>query len=250
MAFYVPPTCTTVLFDIDDTLMDHRSAAQRAAIAWLRQYPDYAGCSDQELIDVWMEQERRHYQRFERGEISHTEQRCERMRALLPDGPDLSPEELLAHFADFFDRYVSNWSPLPGAVEVVHRLEASGLRVGYLTNGSLSQQLDKVETLGLGRHRPLFAVSHLVAGKPDRRAFEAACAGMGTDATEVLMVGDNPVSDYEAALAAGLAAVLAGSAHHSSFTEGSPPAEALAKAQQRGHFVHNLAELQPRSSVS
>lgn len=244
MVWCVPPQCSVVLFDIDDTLMDHRGAAQRAATWWLRRYPSYRDHTDQDLIGLWMEQEHRHYKRFECGEISHNEQRCERMRALVPGGQDLPETELLGHFATFFDQYVNNWSPLPGAVEAIQWLETAGLRVGYLTNGALGQQLNKVQALGLGRRRPLFAVSHLAAGKPDRRAFEAACAGMGARPGEVLMVGDNPLSDYEAAQAAGLHAVVVHHEHHTTFADGSAPDVALQSARRHGHYLADLTQLQ------
>lgn len=232
-----------VLFDIDDTLLDHERAARVAAAEWLRRDNAHRGRSDDDLFDVWMAGERRHYRRFERGEISHTDQRCERVREYLPHLADASQSDLLAEFEVFLQIYAQHWHPLPGAVEAVHRMEAAGLRVGYLSNAELTQQQHKLETLGLGSRRPLFTASHLIAGKPDRRAFAAACAGFGVDLGEVLMVGDNPTSDYAGALAAGLDAVLVatGSRHEAGLS--GEEAAAVRHAREHGRYVTSLDEL-------
>ena len=44
----------------------------------------------------------------------------------------------------------------------------------------------------------------LSAPKPPPLAFAAACAALGLPADQVLMVGDNPKTDIDGALAAGL----------------------------------------------
>ena len=50
----------------------------------------------------------------------------------------------------------------------------------------------------------MLASSGLPAAKPDRRAFEAACAALGTAAGQTLMIGDNPTTDIAGGRAAGL----------------------------------------------
>jgi putative hydrolase of the HAD superfamily len=54
---------------------------------------------------------------------------------------------------------------------------------------------------------PLFASSELVAPKPDARAYEAACTGLGVPGDRTVMVGDDITNDVHGALLAGLSAV-------------------------------------------
>lgn len=234
MAYHVAAEIRVVLFDIDDTLLDHERAARVAAAEWLRQDTAYQGRSDDDLFAVWMAGERRHYRRFERGEISHLDQRCERVREYLPRLADASRDRLLAEFEVFLDIYAHHWWPVPGAVDAVERMEAAGRRVAFLSNAELGQQQRKLAAIGLGAGRPLFTASHLVAGKPDQRAFAATCAGLGVAACEVLMVGDSPTSDYAGARAAGLDAVLVAAAHHAEFTGQTQTSDKIDSAETTG----------------
>ena len=67
-----------VLFDLDDTLLDHRGAARDALIAWSRD-ADVEG-SDLEMEARWRMLETTYYQRFQRGELTKLEQRRARIR--------------------------------------------------------------------------------------------------------------------------------------------------------------------------
>jgi putative hydrolase of the HAD superfamily len=78
--------------------------------------------------------------------------------------------------------------------------------VGILTNGNAELQARKLRVLGLAQV-PLFASSELPAPKPDVRAYEAACTGLGSAPFRTVMVGDDLPNDVEGALLAGLKAV-------------------------------------------
>ncbi|MFT4218701.1 MAG: hypothetical protein QM619_16155 [Micropruina sp.] len=67
-----------VLLDLDGTLLDHRGAADRAAIAWARQL---GLADDGDSVARWRQAESQHYPQFERGECSFQEQRRRRVRA-------------------------------------------------------------------------------------------------------------------------------------------------------------------------
>lgn len=244
MTFRIGDHISTVLFDIDDTLLDHHYAVRHGAVAWLRRFDEYATRTDDELFDLWMDNEHRHYGRFERGEISHQDQRCERVREMAPGMAAASREALLTEFSVFLDEYSRMWRPLPGAVAAVQRIEAAGLKVGFLSNAELTQQQGKLTALGLGIRRPLFVASHLIVGKPDPRAYAATCAGMGVNPGETLMIGDSPTSDYQGATNAGLYAVLIQAKHHQTIAAGSAAHVALEQARAAQHYVGSLDDVQ------
>ncbi|BBY77805.1 haloacid dehalogenase [Mycolicibacterium parafortuitum] len=200
------PGLQAVLFDLDDTLLDHRGAAADA----LRSWAVHAGLAMpyEELVTTWQVLERQYYDMYQRGQLTRTEQRRARVRALL------SPDELTDRAADalfeaYWGFYRDAWRPFPDAEHAVRRAREAGLRVGILTNGDARDQRRKVAATALADFAlPLFASSELPGAKPDPRAFEFSCRALGVSTAQCLMVGDSLVNDIEGARAAGLSAVL------------------------------------------
>lgn len=98
-------------------------------------------------------------------------------------------------------------SPFHDTLPVLGRLRTR-YRLGLLSN-TQSFDLDELRTSGV--EQKLHTVQYSWDTgllKPDPRAFDRACAGLGLPPGEVLMVGDNRRDDVEGARAAGLQAVL------------------------------------------
>jgi FMN phosphatase YigB (HAD superfamily) len=70
-----------VVFDLDDTLFDHRGSVRTALGAWLR---GLGSVATDDLVEAWLRVEERHFPRWRSGEISWVEQRRERLRDFLP----------------------------------------------------------------------------------------------------------------------------------------------------------------------
>jgi putative hydrolase of the HAD superfamily len=195
-----------VLFDLDDTLMDHATAAAGAVWRLVRELPGWT--ADQATTTArWHQLETEHFARYAAGEISMLEQRRARTRAFLDlDG---APDEVLdERFGSYLQHYREGWRAIPGGPELVVSLLDKGYRVGVLTNGQSAQQRAKLATIGLTDPRLVVCVSEdLPAAKPSPLAFAAACEALGLSPNQVLMVGDSQVNDIDGALAAGLQAV-------------------------------------------
>lgn len=200
-------TTRAILFDLDDTLVDHRGAAERGLRAWL------AGLelddSLEALMERWFVLEVRHYERAQRGEISYQEQRRARIREFLPSW-DLADDAVADDtFADFLGCYQAAWRAHHDAGATLRRTLEAGLAVGILTNGEQAIQESKLQRTGLSSYDvPVLASSSLPAAKPDPRAFHAACAKLGVAPEETVMVGDSLRHDVRGAIGAGLRAVL------------------------------------------
>jgi putative hydrolase of the HAD superfamily len=200
-------TIRAVLFDLDDTLVDHRGAAERGLRAWL------AGLALEgpleEHVERWFALEVRHYERAQRGEISYVEHRRARIRGFLPSW-DLADDALAdATYAGFLGCYQAAWRAHRDAGPALQRAHDHGLRVGILTNGEQHIQERKVRRTGLAAYDvPVLASSALPAAKPDPRAFHAACGRLGADPSETVMIGDSLRNDVRGAHRAGLHAVL------------------------------------------
>jgi putative hydrolase of the HAD superfamily len=193
----------TVLFDLDDTLVDQESAARAAVVAWAADH----GIHDPEVRDRWVAVSELHYERYQRRELTFAEQRRARTREFLAlDLDDHAADDV---FAGYLSRYEAGWTLFDDAVPALRRARAAGLTVAIFTNGNEDHQGHKLQLLGLDDEIDLLvASSTLPAGKPDPRAFNGALDELGVSAAEALMVGDSLDKDVHGALRVGLDAVL------------------------------------------
>jgi putative hydrolase of the HAD superfamily len=194
---------SAVLFDLDDTLIDQRTASRRAVVAWAASL----GVPGSGIAQRWKDISNRHYALYQRRELTFAGQRRGRVRELL--GLDCSDAEADELFAGYLSRYEAGWAAFDDALPALRSARAAGLTVAILTNGEENQQLRKLDRLGLRASVDLLvASSSLPAGKPDPRAFRYTLDRLGVDGGSVLMVGDSYEKDYLGARAAGLPAVL------------------------------------------
>lgn len=194
-----------VLFDLDDTLFDHSTAARSAVARWASER-GLVG-EEEQLSSRWRSVSDLHYRRYQAREITFEEQGRERVREFL--ARDFDVAEADEAFDDYRRHYRMDWRAFPDARPTIERLHADGVVVGVLTNGAREQQALKIERVGLADLRmPLFASSDFPAGKPDPRPFLGACEELGLPPDQVTMVGDSLPIDVEGALGAGLDAVL------------------------------------------
>ena len=131
--------------------------------------------------------------------------RCEIWeRALRQQGID--DPALAAQSADHFrERRRALQDRLPGAEEILHRLQKSGVRIGLLTNGAASVQREKIETSGLGMYFDAAVVSgEIGTGKPSPEIFHHLLGRLGVEADEALMVGNSLSRDIAGGQRAGL----------------------------------------------
>jgi putative hydrolase of the HAD superfamily len=198
--------CEAVIFDLDDTLLDHRGAARDALVLWA------SGWELGEIVEVerrWLEIERHYYGLFQARKLTMVEQRRARVRAFLPH-LGLDDDAADTAFGGYWSAYRRHWRPFADAAGVIERALAAGVTVGVLTNGEHEHQVAKLEATGLARREVrLIASSQLPAAKPDPRAFTTACAMLGVPAGEsCVMVGDSWENDIEGASGAGLRTVF------------------------------------------
>ena len=191
-----------VVFDLDDTLVDHRGSAGRALATWLPilDVPCVAS-----VVAAWFEVEERHFARWRGGEITFAEQRRARLRELLP--PELtagSAESLDQLFADYLVHYERAWYPFPDALRCLRAVRGTGRPVAVLTNGPAAQQNRKVLATGLAAEvDAVFTSEGVGAAKPHRAAFDAVADALAVQAARAPYVGDSLVVDHRGAVGAG-----------------------------------------------
>ncbi|MET0422875.1 MAG: HAD family hydrolase [Actinoplanes sp.] len=194
-----------ILFDLDDTLLDHSTAVAAALDRWL---PTLGAPVTPETHALWAEIQEPHLAAWRERRISFAEQRRRRLRDFLPavrvEHPD-DDDELDRIFGGFLRAYESSYRAFPDVDEALAAIADAGLTTAVLTNGSTEQQNGKITRVGLaGRLGPVFTVDDLGVAKPDPAAFRLACERWGRAPGEVLSIGDRHDLDVLPARAAGL----------------------------------------------
>lgn len=188
-----------ILFDLDDTLLDHSGADRSAALA-LRHNLAPERSSEGFLLD-WRRAQRRHYTRYLQGDISFAEQRRARVRDV--SGKRLSDAEANMAFNFYFAVYRRGWRLFDDVRPCFAALE--GLPLGLVTNGDGAVQRRKIEALGIADLFQTIVISGEIGfAKPDAQIFTLACKQLGAAPEEAFFIGDDWRFDAEAARAAGL----------------------------------------------
>jgi putative hydrolase of the HAD superfamily len=192
-----------VLFDVDDTLVDHVLALETGIRAHLR---DLGLPSDEEAVSRWRAGEERHFARYLSGELDLTAYRRARVADMLGPMPDDALAD--AWYAGYTARFEAAWSVFDDVLACLDALAVAGLRLGVVTNVELGHQRRKLAQVGiLDRFAALVGLDTVGVGKPDPRPFHAACAQLGTAPGDTAYVGDHLHWDALGARDAGLVAV-------------------------------------------
>jgi putative hydrolase of the HAD superfamily len=206
-----------ILFDIDETLIDH-STAFRAGTAALRRESRSALPQD-EFLARWSAAHRRNFDRFLRGELTYEEQGCARVRETL--GAELSDDEAQRLFSIYITAYENAWTLFPDALRCLDDL--AGLKLGVISNGHSSQQRRKLAKLGIADRFAHVTISQDCGSpKPSAKIFLHACAACGVEPRDAVYVGDMYDLDAEGARRAGLTGVWLDRARTASAAHAGP----------------------------
>jgi len=197
-----------VLFDLDDTLFDHRGCARDALAAihqvhqGLRAMPfdelerTHAGFLEDLHRDVML------------GRVPIDVARVERFRRLL-DAAGIAPSmPLAAELASTYrETYLTRRRAVAGAAPLLAAVRQRA-KVGIVSNNLLDEQQEKLSICGLDRLVDVLVVSEEAGvSKPDPAIFQMALDRLGVGATDTVMVGDSWAADVIGARAAGIRAI-------------------------------------------
>ncbi|WP_051950399.1 HAD family hydrolase [Actinacidiphila yeochonensis] len=203
------PAVTTVLFDIDNTLIPTRAIWQHAldAVA-ARLAGAHPGVSAAAIASTYVHTSDRLWGDYDRALAplgSHTAARRHVWETALREaGIELSERQLATHVDDFAHRQMRAIRTVPATVDAFRRL-AAVYQLGVVTNGDADQQHAKLEQAGLDRYFET-VVCALGNGhrKPHPAPFHQACEDLAVRPEECLYVGDEWTADIVGARAAGL----------------------------------------------
>jgi putative hydrolase of the HAD superfamily len=195
-----------VLFDLDDTLFDHRGSS-RAALAEVHRR--HAAASEFDAFE-------RHHARFLEelhlevlaGRMPLDDARRERfLRVFAALGIRLSPSDVDAVAAAYRSGYIPAWRAIDGAAELLAAVRQHA-RIGVISNNLREETRDKLVFCRLAPLVDALVVSgDEGVSKPDPRLFHIALDRLGVTAEDAVMVGDSWANDIAGAVSAGIRAV-------------------------------------------
>jgi putative hydrolase of the HAD superfamily len=191
-----------ILLDLDDTLLDDRGATAKGFEAfWSAHRQKCAYATEEKALDAWRAVARRHWVRYENGQLSFQEQRRWRIRDFF--GEALEDAEADAAFLVYQQVYEASWKLLPDVSEFL--LRTRNLPKVIITNGDRETQRRKVEVTGLPGHvRAVITPGDCGHWKPSAGIFKAATELLRAPPEHCLMIGDDQVRDVEPAIALGM----------------------------------------------
>jgi 2-haloalkanoic acid dehalogenase type II len=199
----------TILFDLDDTLFDHRHATLCVLAAVQAAHVPLQAIEIPMLERVYRELlERTHYEVLVGRLTAHQARTFRWQQVFAHFGATLTEAEAqaLAHFAR--DYYQANRQVMAGTGELLTTLRARGLKIGIITNNMTEEQVEKLAHCGItDLIDDLLTAEEARTAKPDPRMFQMALARLATQAGEAVMVGDSWANDVLGAHRVGIRAI-------------------------------------------
>jgi putative hydrolase of the HAD superfamily len=226
----VPRAIDTVLFDLDDTLLDDSSAYKRAARRVADELARERGVDAGLLFTEYVAQANGFWKKLSREHLTqplHDARAQLWSDALVAAGVpvDVALAERCA--ADYTRYRAANLELFPGALELITVLRGHGCKVAIVSNGFAATHNEKVDRVGL---RPyvdaLFLADEMGMVKPDPEIFRHVCRTLASEPARTAMVGDRYDRDIIGAGTVGLFTVLI-DIHAIPLPEGARPPDAV-----------------------
>lgn len=193
----------TLLFDLDNTLLDF-SWAERNAL--LHTLPALSISPTEHILQRYSELNLAQWKLLELGKLTREEVKTRRYRLLFEEiGSDASPEEAVKIYESYLGK---GHRFLPGAKELLEQLSGQ-CRLYLVTNGTASVQHGRIQSAKLSDYFQDFFISEEIGySKPFRQYFDYCFSHIPNfERTSTAIIGDSLSSDIQGGINAGIATI-------------------------------------------
>lgn len=191
-----------LLFDLDDTLLDFKTAEKTAISLVLK---NHGLPFDDQTVKLYSAINDSCWKEYERGEIKRDDIYTKRFITLGQRLNLLVNHEKLA--ADYFAELSKQGQTFSGTTELLRTLRSKGYVMAATTNGSLIVQTGRIIASGIGGFFSggIYISEQIGLKKPEPEFFEYVLNAMDIkNKSQVLVLGDSPTSDIKGANDCGL----------------------------------------------
>lgn len=199
----IVPMIDTILFDMDNTILDFNKAERSALIKTLIQLDIEPA---ENTLHRYHELNIAQWKLLELGKLTRKEVKLRRYKLLFEElGLERSAEEAVGIYERFLGQ---GHYYMEGAEELLQKL-SQNYRLYIVTNGTASVQKGRVESAGLKNYvRDIFVSETLGYNKPSKKYFDLCFAQIPDFHREnAIIVGDSLSSDIQGGINAGLITV-------------------------------------------
>lgn len=192
-----------IYFDLDDTLLDHKSAQMKALQKVIDEVESLGEITSEQLKQVYHQRNQELWHLYNHGKITKEELKKRRFTETLEE-LGLSQQHYEKVAGVYMHYYRQSWGWIDGAESAFYSISRN-VPTGIVTNGFTETQYPKLQQFGLMQNGRKVIISEEVGYlKPDPRIYKYAVEQVGAEPSEVLYVGDSYNSDIEGGNAAGL----------------------------------------------
>jgi putative hydrolase of the HAD superfamily len=190
------------LFDLDDTLLDDLAAKNHYMPKLYNHFNHLIKYDEQTFYKAWLEAVPKYHKKYTDGKMTFEEQRAARVKDAFGDWT-LS-NGVVKDVVRAFDQYFKEgWKPFRDTISTLECL--ADYRKGIVTNGSLKQQNEKINAIGIRKYFDCIIISEEVGiSKPDEKIFRMACNQLTCSPSDCFFIGDSwetdVVGSYKAAM--------------------------------------------------
>lgn len=193
---------SSLLFDVDGTLLDFGAAEERGLTAVFQEY-GAGGYDTAKLTEAYRKINRELWTSFEQGQITMTQLKNTRFQAVFQQFRiEADPVLTEKRYREFLN---SSAIPVSGAEEVLKYLQPR-YRLYVVTNGFSETQRRRMAASGLHKYfRSYFISEEAGFQKPQKQFFDYCLERMdGASRTEAFIIGDSLDSDIRGGNASGI----------------------------------------------
>ena len=188
-------TVTTVLIDLDDTLLDYSGGVDLSWRSACASVAVQAGVDRVALETALIEARRSFWSDPERNRRERVNmlKAWQQIAARALSACRCSEDGIALVMAeDYAARRREAMRLFPDALVTLERFRAAGAAMGLVTNGDARQQREKIERHDLARFFDVIVIEgEFGAGKPDEVVYRHALDGLRARAADAIMIGDH-----------------------------------------------------------
>lgn len=185
-----------IYFDLDDTLLDHKSAEQSALRDVHKHFTLFDEVSVRDLVDTYHDINKKQWDLYSNRKVSRDELQRNRFEQTLQQ-LTLKGDQYDKVGSYYMQCYQNHWKWINGAEDTYQQI-AKKYPVGILTNGFAETQRKKVSKFDFHKSAKQIVITEEIdALKPDPKVFRHATELADVAADDILYVGDSFSSDIQ-----------------------------------------------------